>query len=64
MPMFRGSEPVNVAVKRVQMDGMVNTAAIIASPCLDMTFLSDSKIPIHAVRMGVPADCGDEMLPI
>ena len=64
MPMFRGSEPVNVAVKRIQLDGMVNTAAIITTPCLDMTFLSDSKIPNDAVRMGVQADCGDEVLPI
>ena len=64
MPMFRGSEPVNEAVKRLRMDGMVNTPAIIATPCLDMTLLSDSKIPNDAVRMGVLADCGDEMLPI
>ena len=43
MPMFRGSEPVNLPLKRIQMDGVANTEAIIATPCPHMAFLSDSK---------------------
>ena len=64
MPMFRDSEPVNVAVKRIQMDGVVNIEAIIATPCLHMTFLSDSKNPNDPRSHGGSTDCGDEMLPI
>ena len=43
MPMFRGSERVSVTMKRIQMDGVANTEAIVATPCLHMAFLSDSK---------------------
>lgn len=40
MLMFRGSELVNVAVKLIQMDGVVNTEAIIATPCLHRTIFA------------------------
>ena len=38
MSTFRGSEQVNGAANRIWMDMVINPEAILASPCLHMTF--------------------------